>query len=313
MNQNNNQGQNNNQDQFNQYNRQFPMNQNNNQVQINQTSYQARQSQVQSSQSQAQVQSYQQQSQVQAQSQSFQQQAQSSQSQGGVRMISPEQVCHQTQKQQMTQEELQRTQVLNLKDVEETVKFEKLTSKKPAIVAAVIGIFCLTIGSSFAFIQSMTARKVDEEKKVESRKTVAAEKSDITSLVCTQDSPNEPDGTGKSLVYTFVFKNKKLKSFTKTFSIIPTTIGSPESQQLVQGYISALQSYLVNVDGYKITVAPESTGGVITTTEVNYDLLNIESVPQLNQNNFRFNVPYQKETSYDAIKSDLTNQGYKCQ
>ena len=41
---------------------------------------------------------------------------------------------------QMTPEELQRTQVINLKDVEEVVRIEKRTSKKPAIIVAIIGL-----------------------------------------------------------------------------------------------------------------------------------------------------------------------------
>ena len=85
-----------------------------------------------------------------------------------VRMITPEQVSSQTQKEFMSQEELQRTQVLNLKDVQETVKYEKLHSKKPAIIVAIIGIVCLSIGSSFAFIQSMSARKAAKDAKIES-------------------------------------------------------------------------------------------------------------------------------------------------
>ena len=35
--------------------------------------------------------------------------------------------------QELTKEELQKTQILNLKELEETIVFEKKTSKKPAI------------------------------------------------------------------------------------------------------------------------------------------------------------------------------------
>lgn len=229
-----------------------------------------------------------------------------------VRMITPEQVSSQTQKEFMSQEELQRTQVLNLKDVQETVKYEKLHSKKPAIIVAIIGIVCLSIGSSFAFIQSMSARKAAKDAKIESRKATP-EKSDLTSLVCSLESLNEPDGTGKTMVYTYVFKSNKLKSFTKAYSMIPTVPGSEQSGQTVQSFINALQSFLVTIDGYKLTVAPESTGGVITTTEVNFDLLDITQVPAANQSNFRFNIPYEAQTDLSAIKADMTKQGFKCQ
>ena len=49
----------------------------------------------------------------------------------------------------MTQEELQKTQVLNLKDVEEAARFERITSKKPAIIVATIGL--VTVPTPFIF------------------------------------------------------------------------------------------------------------------------------------------------------------------
>ena len=42
---------------------------------------------------------------------------------------------------QITPEELQKTLVLNLKDFEETARIEKITSKKPALTVALIGVF----------------------------------------------------------------------------------------------------------------------------------------------------------------------------
>ena len=52
-------------------------------------------------------------------------------------------------------EELQRTQVLNLKDVEETVKYEKSISKKPAMIIAIIGAIFLTLGSTLQIAKTM--------------------------------------------------------------------------------------------------------------------------------------------------------------
>ena len=46
-------------------------------------------------------------------------------------------------------EELVRTQVLNIDEVRKVVKYEKKTSKKPAIVLAVLGTFMLALGTAF--------------------------------------------------------------------------------------------------------------------------------------------------------------------
>ena len=62
----------------------------------------------------------------------------------------------QQRSQQMTQEELQKTQVLNLKDVEEAARFERITSKKPAIIVAAIGVLSIMFGATFGVVQTLT-------------------------------------------------------------------------------------------------------------------------------------------------------------
>ena len=44
---------------------------------------------------------------------------------------------------QVTPEELQKTLVLNLADFEETARIEKMTSKKPALIVALLGVFSI--------------------------------------------------------------------------------------------------------------------------------------------------------------------------
>ena len=221
---------------------------------------------------------------------------------------------NQKQKEQMSQEELQRTQVINLKDVEEVVRFEKLTSKKPAIIVAVIGLICLTFGSSFAFVQSMSARKAKDTPKIQNRKRNTIEpKTNIKTLDCTKQITNEPeDATNKTINYNLIFKDEKLTKFTKTFSMIPKTAESEESKKTVSDFKTALQPYLIEIDGYKVTVIPENTGGIITSTEVDYNSIDITKVPSIHQINYRFNVTYEAYTTKETIEKDLTTQGYKC-
>ena len=51
------------------------------------------------------------------------------------RMVTPEEI---QQVNHISPEELQETQVLNLRDVQEAMKFEKRTSKKPAIILGIV-------------------------------------------------------------------------------------------------------------------------------------------------------------------------------
>ena len=75
----------------------------------------------------------------------------------GIRQVTPEEIA-QAQGIPLTHEELQKTQVLNLKEFSETVRFEKLTSKKPAIILAVIGALLITFGTTFQIAESLSKK-----------------------------------------------------------------------------------------------------------------------------------------------------------
>ena len=68
----------------------------------------------------------------------------------------------QVQTQQMTEEELQRTQVLNFDDFKQVARYEKISSKKPAIIVALIGVLALIFGGSYSVVQSQMAKKTEE-------------------------------------------------------------------------------------------------------------------------------------------------------
>ena len=64
-----------------------------------------------------------------------------------------------SKEEKLAKEELTRTQVLNLTELEQVANYEKKISKKPALVLAILGIMCITIGLSYnsvlsAFIKS---------------------------------------------------------------------------------------------------------------------------------------------------------------
>ena len=114
-------------------------------------------------------------------------------------------------------EELQRTQVLNLKDVEETVKYEKSISKKPAMIIAIIGAIFLTLGSTLQIAKTM---KKSVEPKAEKRE-ISKEKEiqTVTPVIleCQNIQMNNPDGTNITFTIDYTFNNYKLTNFTKKY------------------------------------------------------------------------------------------------
>ena len=82
------------------------------------------------------------------------------------RMVTPEEI---ERVNHITTEELQKTQVINLKDLEEVARIEKRTSKKPAILLAILGLTFLLLGSGVQIAFSLRDKK-EEEKIIEQRK-----------------------------------------------------------------------------------------------------------------------------------------------
>ena len=107
---------------------------------------------------------------------------------------------NQTQRnQQLSDDELQRTQVLNLQAFKETARIEKLSSKKPAIILAVIGVLSISLGLSFPAIQSLSTRQnaeKNQQKTLERRQSEEKIKKVVEEeMICTHQDLNKPNGT----------------------------------------------------------------------------------------------------------------------
>ena len=79
-------------------------------------------------------------------------------------------------------EELTRTQVLNLQELEKAAKFEKKTSRKPAYFLAILGVFSISLGLCYPSITNMLSSRGGEDREVVSeqrQETVEEERLDI--------------------------------------------------------------------------------------------------------------------------------------
>lgn len=218
----------------------------------------------------------------------------------------------QMQTQQLTPEELQKTQVLNLQELEETIRFEKRTSKKPAIIVAILGLASILAGSSFVAIQALSAPK--ETEKIQKKEVPATIDKKLTTsqLNCQKISLNNPDGTDTDFQITYSFEKDKLTGFTKKYIIVPTA-GNQQGPATVEFYKTAYQPFLNPTKGYQITLSPKNTTGLEVDVQVDFEKLDITTVNPTQATHFSTSIDYQKGTDKKTIQTDMTTQGYTCE
>ena len=206
-------------------------------------------------------------------------------------------------KQQLSEEELQRTQVLNFDDFKETARIEKISNKKPAIIIAIIGIISILLGTNYTGIRSLISKK-NEEPKVQTRKQEKQVK-----INCTKSNDNS-DGTTEKLVVNFVLNENGIETYEKiyTLTIIPGSVNGASS---IQKFKDSILQYKVQKDGYDIS-SKEIDSGIEVTTKVDYNKININDIPQRTQDNYRFNVTYLKSSTKEQILEDMKNQKFLC-
>ncbi len=230
--------------------------------------------------------------------------------QNQVRQITPEEIAMAQQGRQLTPEELQKTQVLNLQEVEEVARMEKLASKKPAIIVAIIGIALLTFGTTFQIAKSLHSEKPHVEKREVPKKTI--QEPTNRDYTCTKTTLNNPDGT--DTIYTILYKieENKLVGFTKTLVVTPTA-GNPQGLKTIQDYKVGYQPYLNPVNGYTITATPNAEETQFTAV-ISADLktIDVSTFPEFQQTHYTTKIDYPLDTPFSTIQTDMTTQSFIC-
>ncbi|MBQ6498017.1 MAG: hypothetical protein IJI58_04825 [Bacilli bacterium] len=221
------------------------------------------------------------------------------------RMVTPEEI---QQVNHITPEELQETQVLNLKDVQEAVRFEKRTSKKPAIILGIIGIALLLSGTGFQIAMSLKEKK-EEEKIVEHRREEDTVKK--TYLSCSQTKLNTSNYTDDVYTFSYNFEDDKLIGVTKLLSVIPSP-GKKESAEGIKKYKEAMKKYINPTRGYEVMLNDTENGFSITTVII-YDELDIATLDASQKNNIITSIDYESGESRETILEDMTKRNFTCQ
>lgn len=204
--------------------------------------------------------------------------------------------------------ELQRTQVLNLKEVEAAVRFEKITSKKPAIFVAILGILSILFGTSF---QIVTTVKANDNKKIEQRR-IAEQKLEQkkSHLECQQVKNHNSDGTDTTYTITYDFLDNELVSFIKEYQMVPTA-NSPVGVATIQSYIMSYQSLINPTEGYDIQVLP-ANNTLTVTVKVDYDKLDLTKLSPNQAQHFSTKIDYPLDTSLEKVKEDMLSKTFVC-
>ena len=215
-----------------------------------------------------------------------------------VRQVSEEEI-----QKELTKEQLQQTQVLNYKEVQKAIHFEKVTSKKPAILIAIVGVICLLFGGSLQvasvlYPEPQNIQKRDIKEKIETKQ-----------LNCMKTSLNNPDGTNTIYNIVYKFENEKLAEVTKEYNVSATE-GKEEGKKVIEQYIKEYENLLNETPGYSIETSSTANTTLKVKVVVDYKELDLTKLNELQQTNKYTKVDYSKNATYEKIKNEAVEEGF---
>ena len=219
------------------------------------------------------------------------------------------------QSSQVSQEELAKTQVLNLTDVQEIAKFERKTSKRPALLFAIAGVLSLALGFSYSNIMALVDSMPAYTKKFDAVPVVMEPVSHdivLNRASCKYTSPENPDGTIGKVTYDLVFnETEQLQSYTMTLEMDPIQ-GNANGLVSVQTIYNTYRALdVIPLEGYKSTTIYTDTG---MKSSINVDLtkFNPATLTDAHNANYFAKVPYTLGTTKEVITQQLTAGNYIC-
>lgn len=215
-----------------------------------------------------------------------------------VRQISDEEI-----KKELTKEELQQTQVLNFQEVQKTIRFEKITSKKPAIIIAVIGALSLIFGGTLQIANTLkektpNVQKRDTKHNIESR-----------SLNCIKTTLDNPDGTNTIYNIKYKFEDDKLVEATKIYNV-SATAQKEDGKKSIEKYITEYNNLLNEIPGYSIDISSTANTALAVKVVVDYKKLDLTKLNELQQTKEFSKVDYNKNTTYKTVKEEALSKGF---
>lgn len=214
-----------------------------------------------------------------------------------VRQISDEEV-----KKALTREELQQTQVLNYKEVQKAIRFEKITSKKPAMLIAILGVISLLFGGSLQVATILQPKPQIQKRDVK-------QNIEVKNLLCAKTTLNNPDNTNTVYNVTYKFENDKLVGITKEYNVSAVT-GKEEGKKSIEKYITEYKELLNNSEGYTISIDTTENTAISIKVVVNLKKFDLTKFNEIQQTKTFTKVDYNRNSTYEDIREDMIAAGF---
>ncbi|MBR1936637.1 MAG: hypothetical protein IJ842_02975 [Bacilli bacterium] len=224
----------------------------------------------------------------------------------------PRQITQEEIDKQLSKEEVQKTQVLNLQEVQKVVRYEKIASKKPAIIVAILGVISIFFGTTLSVIQFL--QQEEPVPQIETRKNENKVINPVTNnskLYCYHNTSANPDGTDSEFSIDLTFTNNVLTNFEKRF-YVKQTPGNTQGLTTIDNYIKAYNSFMNQTDGYNIQVTSNPTE-LTVLVNVDYTHLDLNLLNPIQATHFSTSVEFQPNTTKEEVLNTYTSSGYICQ
>lgn len=212
---------------------------------------------------------------------------------------------------QLTKEELQETQVLNLQEVRKAIRFEKITSKKPAIAVAIIGVLLLLFGTSFQVLKTIKANNVQKRTvAVTSKKKKKYATTEV--LNATKTTMNNPDSTNTTYNIVYYFSEDELIRETRKYNVSAVT-GKEEGTKSIAKLTEEYKKLINSTEGYKIAMNPINDTVIEINMDFDYTKLDLTKVNNLQSTKEFTKVIYKLGSTYNDIRKDMLDKGFTVQ
>lgn len=218
--------------------------------------------------------------------------------------------------QQMSREELTRTQVLNLSDFERVAKYEKSVSKKPAIFLFVLGMFCIIAGLSYNSIMAFVIDKITPpapqvSKRITENKDLIETKNDT--VTCHYTSIDANAGTELILDLNLIFYNNILDTCVKNMSFVTSLGKETTGQPVVDYYYPIFKSFEeMTIPGY-ISKTNLINNGFETKTTMDLKTVNVESLTDQHKAYPATTVDFIYGEDKETATQRAISYGYTCE
>lgn len=219
----------------------------------------------------------------------------------------------------MTKEELTRTQVLNINDVEQAAKKERKKSfpKRVGVFILLLGIFSIISGVMYNPILEMAGISNNENKvKIVQSNPKNIEIPEKEKLVCSLNANNFYDGTDRSLILNLTFNENDLLTEYSKVLVASEIVGNPNSKNALVTLMNNYKQYEASsIPGFSITTENTTNNNISKLiTTVNYDLVTINKTlfTENMNNDFLTKVDFEVNTPKENIKVYLESNKYQC-